>query len=212
MGLVSNNNRTFLGVADGKITQKAEETTPGAVKSEKDGKTYYKLHHDAIEGVLTSIAVKENEFNGQVIKSWVLTLSDMGDTYQLEVNVKGGYGSSLIKALANPVIDFTQPIRLQPWAKTVNNVKKSAMYVSQAGNQIDWYFTKDNPNGLPEPKVVKFEGKDKWDWYDQLQFLEQFVKNTIAPKLKAAAPVYKTPEYAPPADISSAPEDDDLPF
>lgn len=211
MGLVSNNNRIFLGVADGKITQSAKEDTAGAVKHVKDGKISYRLIHDAIEGILTNISIKENEYNGQKIRSWVLTISDMGLTYQLELSIKGGYGSSMIKALANPKIDFSKPLKFSPWAKTVNNKQKTAMYVSQSGDQIDWFFTKETPNGLPEPKKVMFEGTEKWDWYDQLQFLEKYAETKIKPAIQENQPTQA--EVKPTVDFNtSAPEDDYLPF
>lgn len=213
MGLVNNNGKIFLGVTDGKITQLAKEDTPGAKKTEKNGKITWKVYHDAIEGVITDIKIRENEFNGETIKSWALTINDMGDTYQLEVGVKGGYGNSLIKALANPEVDFTQPIKITPWMKVVNEKKKTAIYVSQGDKQIDLYFTKENPNGMPDATTVKFQGKDVWDFYEQMQFLEKYVETKIKPQLKPVQQKSYTPPVADP-NVTQLPddEDDSLPF
>lgn len=215
MALGSSSNKIFLKVADGIIVQTLKVPTEKTdTRTTKEGKVVHELKFGYVEGIITDIRIKQNEFNGETIKSWALTIYDVGDTYQLEVGVKGGYGNSLIKSLANPAVDFTQPIKLTPWMKVVNEKKKTAIYVSQGDKQIDWYFTKETPNGLPDATTVKFHGKDVWDFYEQMQFLEKYVETKIKPQLKPVQSNSYTPPVADP-NVTQLPEDDDssdLPF
>ena len=41
-----------------------------------------------------------------------------------------------------------------------------------------------NPGELPDLKKIKVKGKDTWDDSERLEFLEEYVKNTILPKIK----------------------------
>lgn len=213
MGLGNSANRTFLSVSDGKIVQRCTEHTPGAIaRVKKDNTTVYELRFGYIEGLLTSISTKETEWNGAKIKSWILGIHDNGQDYQLEVKFDSSYATSMFKAFGNPAIDFTQPIKFGPYMKVVNDKKKTSIYISQNGENIEWYYTKENPNGMPEMKQVIVKGQPVWDNFDQMQFIEQMVETKVKPQLKAVTPAYQTPEYAAPADIGAAFEDDDLPF
>jgi hypothetical protein len=129
------------------------------------------------------------------------------------------YASSLLFALANPVIDFSQEITISPWMKVVADKKKTSCYLSQNGKQIEWYFTKENPNGMPDLKEVIFQGKPRLDSYDRMQFLEKYVETKIKPKLIAAPysnqpshPSQPSQSFNPVNQPSNGFEDDDLPF
>lgn len=223
MGLGSQGNRIYLSVVEGKIIQKVDKDTPGAISYEKEDKSViYQLKHTYIEGFLTAINVTEKEFNGKKIKQWNLDIQDGAANYQLQMSYSSGYASSMLKALLSPEMDFNLPVKLTPWAKVVNNKKKTSVYVSQNGEDIKWYFTKDEPNGLPPMKQVEYKGELKWDDYDMMQFFEAQVKAKIVPNLykssgfpKPADGLKPSPEYTKPEDNYSptnAPDEDDLPF
>lgn len=225
MGLGSQGNRIYLSVAEGKIIQKVDKDTPGAISYEKEDKSViYQLKHTYIEGFLTDINVTEKEFNGKKIKQWNLDIEDSGTNYQLQMSYSSGYASSMLKALLSPEMDFNLPVKLTPWAKVVNNKKKTSVYVSQNGEDIKWYFTKDEPNGLPPMKQVEYKGELKWDDFDMMTWFEAQVKAKIVPNLYKSSGVSKPSTGMQPStqfeDKSIAPdqiggdEDDgsDLPF
>jgi hypothetical protein len=211
MGLENNGNKIYLSVADGKIVQRVKEDGQDVTKrTTDDGKIIFEKKHNALSGMLTGISVSEKEFNGKPIKQWNFDIEDGGQVYQLQIKYSSGYSTSLLKALANPEVDFSKPIRIAPWAKTINDKKKTSIYLSQGGEDIKWYFTKDEPNGLPEMKQIKVKGEMVWDDYDMMQFFEAFVKKEIVPKLSKgkSAAVAEPAGYGP----NNTPEEDDLPF
>lgn len=212
MALGSGEAKTFLGINEGKITQRVKEGDSGAEPRVKtDGTIIYERRFGYITGLLTGISIKSTPYGTTEIKSFVLQLSDVGENYQLEINYDSAYAKSFLKSILNPEVDFSQNITLTPWYKVQNDKKKSAIYLSQNGKQIDWYFTKDNPNGLPELKEVTLKGKVTYDDYDQMQFFEKQISEKILPKL--SKPSTQTSfEYAKPEDTNEAPGADDLPF
>lgn len=212
MALGNSVNRIYLGISDGKIVQKCTEHTQGAqARTKKDGSVIFELRFGHITAMLNGISTKETEWQGTKIKSWVLQLSDVGENYQLEFNYDSAYAKSFLKALLNPVVDLMQPLTITPWQKIVNDKKKSAIYLSQGNDQIEWYFTKDNPNGLPDLVPVKIKGKDTWDDFDQMSFFEAQIAAKIQPKLKQVSQT-STPAYNPPAQIEEDDSLNDLPF
>lgn len=225
MGLGSQGNRIYLSVAEGKIIQKVDKDTPGAISYEKEDKSViYQLKHTYIEGFLTDINVTEKEFNGKKIKQWNLDIADGGTNYQLQMSYSSGYASSMLKALLSPEMDFNLPVKLTPWARVVNNKKKTSVYVSQNGEDIKWYFTKDEPNGLPPMKQVEYKGELKWDDFDMMTWFEAQVKAKIVPNLykstggsgKPSSSMQPSTSFdqppGTPVDPNNAPEEDDLPF
>ncbi len=224
MALGNSNNKTFLSVSDGKVVQRVKEGTPGShSRATKSGKVVHELRYAYVSGILTGISIRKGDVAGQEIKEWVFDLTDGQDSYSLQIMYDSRYATSLLYALANPEVDFNQPVTITPWMKMVNDKKKTSCYLKQGDKSIDWYFTKDVPNGLPDLSKVTFKGQETWDNYDRMQFLEKFVETKLKPLLgnpfpsPAAADSFPsftpdpTPEYAD-YDPSVAPDDDDLPF
>lgn len=220
MGLGNSGNMTFLSINDGKIVMKAAEDDYGAVsRVNKDGKIVWEKRFGNISGLLTGISISSNVYNGAEIKSWVFSIKDDKD-YQLNIMYDSRYATSLLFALCNPVVDFDQPIQINPWAKKVGDKTKTACFVEQDGDKIEWFFTKEEPRGMPEWKVLKIKGRDVWDNYDAMQFLEAFVKTHVIPQLSDHTGM--APEYTPPGDVPDnkpgyspltlTENDDDLPF
>jgi hypothetical protein len=224
MGLTQNSHKIFLTVADGKLVQKVDKDTPGAISYEKEDKTViYQLKHSGIEGFLIGVNVTEKEFNGKKVKQFNFDIEDSGQVYQLQIKYSSGYSTSLLKALLNPDVNLALPVKITPWAKTVNDKKKTSMYLSQNGEDIKWYFTKETPNGLPEMKKVRISGEDKWDDYDMMQYFEAQIKSEIIPNLpkvgssgKPSSGMQPSEQFTPPSgtpvDPNNAPDEDDLPF
>lgn len=230
MALGSNKPRTYLSVADGKITQNVPEGTPGAIsRINANNKTVFELKHDYVSGIVTGIRIKENDFNGKKMKSWVLDLIDGDDSYSLEMPYDSSWAMTMFNAFANPEIDFTRPLKFNPWQKEEGGKKKRCLYVNQGENRdsIQWMFTKDEPNGLPPLVETMLKGEKVWDNYDRMQFVEKLVNDHIIPQLpSASAAALSADAIVPPhaektesafADVKhqatiEKDDDDDLPF
>lgn len=214
-------NKIFLSVADGKIVQKVTDATPGSIpRTKKDGAIVYEMRYANITGILIGISTRTNTYQGKEIKEWQFDINDGSDNYQVQMMFDSKYATSLLFALANPAVDLAKPITITPWMKVVDDKKKTSCYLKQGETAIDWFFTRDNPNGMPELKEVIFQGKKQWDGYDRMVFLENYVNNMIKPRLNnpfAVTPQAAATNYAP-ASIddrflgTDQGEEDDLPF
>lgn len=199
MGLGNNSSKTFLGIREGKIVQRVPEGTKGALSRDlTSGKTVHELHFDYVQGILTGIRKRVTQYNGKDIESWQLDLQSGENTFSLEIGYDSGYATTLLNALANPEVDFSLPMKLSPWSKVVNDKRKVCLYVNQSGRDIKWHFTKENPNGLPEPEKKIFKGKEVWDWYERNQFFEKLVAEQIVPQLPSEdlAAISSTSNYS----------------
>jgi hypothetical protein len=220
MALGTSVNKIFLSVADGKIVQRVPEGTPGAVsRAKKDGKIVHEMRYAYITGMLVNIGIRKSEYQGTEIKEWVFDINDGESNYQVQMMYDSRYATSLLFALANPVIDFNQPLTITPWMKVVNDKKKTSCYLKQGETAIDWFFTRENPNGMPELSKVMYKGKETWDSYDRMVFLEKYILDNVKPKLNnpfvaAPAPAANVvPRTADPDFLGAgAGDDDDLPF
>lgn len=225
MGLGSSSNKIFLSVADGKIIQRVKEGTARAEqRTTKSGSVVWELKHGHIEGILTGIKVREANVGGADIKSFVFDIEDGEYNFSLEIMYDSRYATSLIFALCNPEVNFAKPIRITPWQKVVDGKKKTACYLSQGEKDIKWYFSKETPHGMPELEKKVFKGKEVWDSWERMQFLEQYLKTKVVPKLTGVAYAdeqftntnqqinqHDQGGYVP--DLNTFPEDDDdLPF
>lgn len=229
MGLGSSSQKIYLSVADGKIIQRVKEETPGAIKHvTSTNKTVFELKYNNVSGFLSGISIKENEYG----KDWIFDIEDGGQVFALQIMFNSRYATTLLNALCNPDVDFNLPVTITPWMKEVDGKKKTSIYLKQGEDDIKWYFTKDEPNGMPPLEKVMFKGKEQWDDYKIMEFLKAQVESKIKPKLykssvgssKPSAGMQPSTEfdkpeqgfYQPPSgtpvDPNNALEEDDLPF
>lgn len=208
--LGNQSNKIYLSISNGRVVRKVAEGTPGAEPFTKaDGTIIWQMRFGFVTGILKAINIKTGSYNGADTKDWVFELEDKGEAYSLQIPYDSRNATSLIKALCNPVVDFSKPLTITPWLKVIDGKKKMACYLKQGETPIDWYFTKDSTHGMPELVPVKIKGKETWDNYDQMQFLEGYINTNVKSKLSANT-IEQEPEEI---DLTDVPEpDDDLPF
>jgi hypothetical protein len=169
----------FLSIANGKIVRQSKVPVENSVsRINKLGREVHELFYDSINGVITDVITRESEYG----KSWVVSIKSEGKLYKLEFNYSSGYATSFLKALPN--VSFGNIVTLSPKLIIDGDKKKSVLFINQDGKGLKHFFTRDNPNGLPELKKIKIKGKESWDDSDRMEFLEQYVQNNIIPMLK----------------------------
>jgi hypothetical protein len=169
----------FLAISNGKIVRQFKEKTDKSVsRINKMSREVHEEFYDSLTGCLKDVTTKESEYG----KFWVIKLEAEGKLYQIEFNYSGGYATSFLKALPN--VDLTKMFTLAPKLTIDGDKKKSVLFINQNGGGIKHYFTRDNPNGMPDLNKIKVKGKDTWDDSDRMEFLENYVKNTIIPNIK----------------------------
>jgi len=170
----------FLAISNGKIVRQFKEKTEKSVsRVNKVGREVHEEFYDSLTGVLKDITTKESEYG----KFWVIKMEAEGKLYQIEFNYSGGYATSFLKALPNTFL--SQSFTISPKLTIDGDKKKSVLFINQNGAGIKHYFTRDNPNGMPDLNKIKVKGKDTWDDSDRMEFLENYVKNIIIPNIKS---------------------------
>lgn len=173
----------YLSVANGRLVR--QHKTPNANTTErvnKNGKVVYEEFFKDLTGVIESIDVAEDRGYG---KNWNIIFADGDEKYMVQMSYSGRYSSSFLKALPN--VSPFEPVRFMPWEMVdKNNPNKTitgiTMYQDKDGNgmtKVPPYYTKENPNGLPEMKQVKIKGQLTWDDSDMTEFLEAMVKEWL---------------------------------
>ncbi len=196
-----------MNIFDGKFAIRCKENTANAVKrTNKLGKEVHELHYESLSNVIiTSITKVDNKDYGF---GWEIGLSEADEQFILNLPYSGRQTNGLFRRLPN--IDLKSPITLNSYK--IEDDKKPDTYktfltVYQGGKKVDTYFTKENPNGLPQLEIIKVKGKDTWDDTKQMEFIEKMINTEIVPKLSA-----KVEQPKPMVEDFSSQEDDDLPF
>lgn len=156
----------------------------------KNGKFYvgkdFDNPFDELEGTITSLYYKDEDYNGTPQRKLIAVLSDEEDNYQLGLNVESNTYSKLVSFLAN--VDLSKPVTLVPMEETLTkegspDVQKRTMLVSQDGKFAKSYFTKDETHGLPRWDIVTVGKKKIADKTAYLDFLENFVTKKLIPNV-----------------------------
>jgi hypothetical protein len=178
MAVGNNSNAIYYSIYDGKICRQFREATPNSkTRVNKNGKTVFEEFYDYIDGVITSITTKDGDYG----RFWIVTLDDGGQTQMLQIQASSGFANGFLKALPN--VDLSSKVKLIPSTKQEGDKKKSTLFISQHGNPVKWFFTKENPNKLPPLEKKKVKGKEVWDDSEAQEFLEAYVRDHIVPKL-----------------------------
>lgn len=167
-------NVVFLTISQGKLVRRVDESTPGAVsRTNKVGKVVHELFYTSLIGHIKDVTTKETEYG----KFWVVKVQSNEHTYQIDINYASGYAFSFLKALPN--VELSQNVELSPALMKDGEYTNSVIFLKQGGVPIKHYFTKANPNGMPERVRIKVKGKETSDNTNQMEFLENYVKNQI---------------------------------
>jgi hypothetical protein len=171
---------TYLGVFQGKLTQRVKEGTECAVErttkpKNGEGKKIWELVYDKLSGRLTAIEFKESDFGKEIH----FVISDGPEKYKLQLPFSSGVAKSLIMRLPN--CDLSKDIEIHTGLDTKKD--KTFSYVSQDGQTVKMKWTKDNPGDLPPMVQIEFKGKLQWDDTAQLKYLDGMLINDILPKL-----------------------------
>ena len=180
MAEVNNNHAAFYSISDGKICRTFKSAT---VKSKerinKNGKVVHEEFCDALSGRITGISIKDHPEFG---KFWMVNLQDnSGWSGIIQMNYSSGYASAFLKLLPN--VDLSKDVTIAPNMKIEGEKKKTSLFIMQEGKPLKHFYTKENPNGLPQMKKIKVKGKETWDDSDMMEVLEKMVKSEIVPKL-----------------------------
>lgn len=207
MGLESREKSTFVTIVGGKFAIKANEGDEGAkVRAKKDGSEVWEKYYESFTGKLTKAETHTSSFNGSEIKSWWFHFED-DIKYILSLN----YSDSTSKALLTRLPNINQQIPITVKVYEIEGRKQLGVYCGS--DKVAKAFTKESPNGMPPMEKKRLKGKDVWDDYEQMEFLEGIARE-FNEKMDSDLTAEDAPKIPKKAQKPVVQEDDssDLPF
>ena len=173
MGLTNTSNRTskIVTIVKGKFTIRLPEGSddPKAVertleKGVNAGKVIKELQYTGIEGKITAAYVDESDFGANFVTELE---DDEGAKFKLQIPLDSQFFGQYAKRMPN--INKDEPIFLGLGFDRERD--RHFLYVKQNNDKVAMKFTREEPNGLPEPTKKEVKGKEVWDWDEQENFL-----------------------------------------
>lgn len=182
-------NNTFMYIFEGELRQSVKEEEADektAVRTSKTGNKVFENRYSNVEGRLVGIGVETKTItkNGKPEQEDELQLKikDKYGVVYIKMGLKSQYASDLCKKLVK--VDFGQDIKVYP--SFFKDEGKYYFSVVQNDVKIKNYFTKETPNGLPQPSVfVKSDKTKVYDFGEQTLFFKELIMRIYLPNVKA---------------------------
>lgn len=219
--------RTFLSVREGMFAMRIQDSDTAHEYFSKS-KVYTSTDSDGNVHTsrqfrfkyLVGVRFKDAKIEDGKFKKELKLVVEKGDEkYEIQMGFDSRAASSFFMVMPN--IDPSKSYTISAYERRPKpgEDKKpySVIYVTETGEDesLQWAYTKDAPNGLPQMVKVKIKGKDTWDNSDQLDFFESNLNNVFVPSIKAAkqdAPFNDADEMPEPPASGGGDDDPDLPF
>lgn len=142
-GLSNSKKKTYLGIANGRITYK-----PGR---DMEPQTF-----EQVDGIIKGIERRDAEINGSKMKIYDINLVDnQGEQAVLSVIADGGVARGLIMALVSTP-DMSKPVRIRAYSQDRDGRSYTSTIVYQNGEKVPWIKPM---NELPKGEAVMVNGK-----------------------------------------------------
>ena len=173
MGLTNNetSNSKIVTIVKGKFTIRLpdDSNNPKAVEREltmgvNAGKIVKELQYTGIEGSIERCYVDESEYGVNYMTELV---DDESSRFKLQIPLDSQFFGQYAKRMPN--IDTSKPLFLGLGYDRERG--RNFLYARQGDEKVSMAYTKDNPNGLPEPTKKTVKGKEVWDFEEQENFL-----------------------------------------
>ena len=201
-----NLNKIFLGIVEGSLRQTVKQGVEGAVMRnwEAGGKsgTKWELAYPAVSGHVKNISFYDGEHDGKKYTNLQIEFdeNENGNSPIVSVGARTRYAEDIMMKLPN--INFEEEVRLRPFSFVPEGEDRAVTGVevlqrSGTGNfdkKIDKKFTKDKPNGMPEPSdderndwTLYFRRRNNWlRQYTTEKICSKFIDDI--PRIKSDAP------------------------
>ena len=212
-------DRIYLNIYQGKMARKVKADTPDAeTRINKNNDTVHELLYDTLMGRIENIVVWDGEFG----KQWNITIADADNEYQLSLPYSSSYANGLLTRLPNVRLGDLVKIKTYYIESDKDGKMRGYLVLHQKNEQGVWqkvnpYFTKEEPNGLPDMVQITVKGQKVWDDTDRLGFFEKLVADEIVPTIKKENPLSEAAAEEVAAEFENSPnakeeEASDLPF
>lgn len=180
-------NRTFVSIVAGKFAQRTTEDHPDSVrrvitdKKTKAERIVWELIYDDLDGFIQGIEIKEDGSFGDQLN---INMEDEGKFFTISLSMAGREAKGFLCCLKN--INLAEKIILAPYNFTPKDDGRQVigMNTYQGGRGKDYkvapYFSKDQPNGLPQVPEGSDKDEFKLAMKQQEIYLKKWAKKFIA--------------------------------
>lgn len=165
-GLSNSTRKTYLGLANGKITH-------------KPGRDAQPQEFENLDGTIKGIERRDVEINGSKMKTYDINIADNnGEVAVLSIIADGSVARGLIMALVN-VPDMGKPVRIHAYSQDRNGRSYTSTIVYQNGEKVPWIIPMEQlPKGAPvvvngRPFVVN--GVEQYDYSERNAKIDSYV-------------------------------------
>ena len=205
-------NEIYLTIHQGLITKRVAKGTPDAkLRILKNSKEVYEVGKNTLSGYLENIILDDPPVDHQEYgKSWIFTIVDGDDVFKLRIGAKGREAHAFLARLPN--VDFSQPIKvLTYWIEGDDDVFRNFLAIHQGAAKILPYFTKEEPNGLPDLEVKVVDDIKYYDGVKRREFLLRMVNEKVLPKIKEQRPLSEATIEPAVVDDTDVPDEPPMP-
>jgi hypothetical protein len=204
---------------DGRFAINVSSEDPGAVsRTNKIGRVVYEKYYDTVTGYLIGIEKYHSDEYGD---QWNIKMLTKNGT---PITVSIPYAGRITLGFFTRLVHFKtdQIMRLKIFRFEEQDGVKSAMTIEQTDESGQWYtvapyWTKDNPNGLPDLVETVVSGKKQWDATARMNYFQRYLDERFSKRLEKDVPMikeslnYAEQEEAPANDISTGDLPPDMP-
>lgn len=212
-----NTRKIFFNISKGKIVQKVQEGTAGAIsRINKDKKVVWEVFHDYVSGIIQSV---EKEYNEKVkAMMWNITLKDGLDTYVLSMRYGEKLSDGFFYSIQN--CNLFNEIKFEPWETISQETGKASNMLTLKQNidgewkAIKRLYTNKDPKGRPAKGTRINNGVQETDRNPINEWIDKtIVEGWLLPELqKVHSTTEKVAEIFPASAENETLVEDDLPF
>lgn len=212
-GFSNPERKTFVHIKKGLFHIKTDGPEGANLSIKKDdGSTVYYQTFRQFVGRITGFSTKVDEYNGEKIDKFCISLTAEGKQYQVDINQQSGTFRRFVQQIVNA--DPTKEVTLQPvYEESADGKKRSGIFIKQGDQNMKFSFTKENPGGCPELEVIKLKGgKEILDSTEQTTFFLNQANSWASGLTPPAEAALMSAVPADEEEIVTGSSDDDLPF
>ncbi len=165
------NTKNAVYCFQGKMITAATEKSSTTI--EKNGKLYET--YNSLTGKITGVNVVEG-YEGS--KDLVVSITEDGETYNLQFGVNSGYFRSFSRMFPN--VDTLKDLEIFCTFKDEDGKSKSGIVIQQDGVWVRRFYTYENMGNCPVAIPVEVNGSTTYDYTEQNNFLIESIISKFA--------------------------------
>lgn len=134
-----------------------------------DGRIYYAKVGESFTGKLVNVEITMKEYKGKNMEILNLHFTKNDKKITIEFPFSSKYGRSFLYRMLG--INPAQDVTFEPYSFTGKDGKEAVgITILQNNFKLPSLYTKDAPNGMPQPQIVVVNNAQVYDWTESIKF------------------------------------------